>query len=155
MNTTVETKKTKKVVDLHKTDDIIAEVQQNAEKIANDGDHFPSMEVYDEWRQGDVRIIRLPDNFVKEYVNDLKEVSFNAQVAPGTTRGSRHEINTTGGVKMYKLANGNAVDGPIIEADDPVTITHPEHGNVCNLPAGCYAFPGQRTFAEELKRTRD
>ena len=131
------------------------QIAAHAETIRNDGDHYPVMEVGDEWRQGDVRIIRLSDDFVQQHGGSLKECPKAAQLVNGSTQGARHCLSTTDGVTFYSLTHAGPLDGPIIQTTTEVDVTHPEHGNVCSLPAGCYAFPGQRTFAVELRRTMD
>ncbi|MEM6260478.1 MAG: hypothetical protein AAGI37_19560 [Planctomycetota bacterium] len=135
----------------------IQQLVEHAEVIKNDGAHaMHTMEAGDEWRQGDVRVIRLPDDAVEEMDNRIKAIErFNGQVAPGTTTGSRHVFDSIDGVVAYALIGGNALDGPIIATSKPRTLSHPEHGNCVDLPPGCYAFPGQRVYAEELRRTLD
>lgn len=130
-------------------------VKQDVEKIVNSDPHnLETMEPLDEWRQGDVRVVRLPDDFdLKRNCEPLNDVP--VQLAPGTTLGSRHCLDSTQGVKAFRLNGGNELDGPILQTSEPRTVTHPEHGDCCNLPAGLYAFPGQRVFAEEIRRTID
>ena len=128
-------------------------IESKLEEITNtDPQNLENMEPLDEWRQGDCRIIRLPDDFDKE---NLEKAKSETQLAPGDTVGSRHCLSSRDGVQFFSLKYANALDGPIIKTSKPVTITHPEHGDCCNLPPGWYAFPGQRTFAEELRRVSD
>lgn len=135
----------------------LQEMTEHAEAIRNDGDHsMRTLEVGDEWRQGDVRVVRLPDDAVEEMGDRLMPIkTFDGQVAPGTTLGSRHVLDSLNGVVAFRIEGGNALDGPVIKTSEPRTLTHPEHGNCVDLPAGCYAFPGQRVYAEELRRTAD
>lgn len=130
---------------------------KDAEKIRNtDPVDLSNMEVGDEHRQGDLRIIRLADGFASKHPRELSKLDRPVpQLAPGTTQGSRHMLESTKGITMYRMNNGTALDGPVIEADRPLSILHPEHGDAVNIPAGCYAFPGQRAFAEELRRVAD
>ncbi len=134
---------------------VIEEIQQHADVIKQDGPHdLSNMEVGDQWVQGDVRVIRLPDDATGKL--DLSpDGTFNGQVAPGTTLGSRHILDSLDGVTAYKINNGNTLDGPVIHLSEPRTLAHPEHGDCCNLPVGWYAFPGQRVYAEELRRVAD
>ena len=126
----------------------------SAETIRNtDPQDLSTMEVGDEFRQGDLRLIRLPDDFAAK--NKLVPVTLQPQLAPGTTQGSRHMLKKLDCVKMYRLNNATPLDGPVFTTAQPNDIEHPEHGDVVNIPPGCYAVPGQRAFADELRRTAD
>jgi hypothetical protein len=80
----------------------------------------------------------------------------NAQLAPGTTRGSRHCIKAEDllYVEFYRLDNATVLHGPVLKFTQPVTIEHPEHGNQL-WPAGIVAITYQRLHAAELKRNAD
>lgn len=132
-------------------------IARHAETIRHDGDHdMRTLEVCDEWRQGDVRVRRLHDDADKALAGKLEPIKdFGGQVAPGTTMGSRHVLDSLDGVTAYRIKNASAIDGPVVRLDKPRTLTHPEHGNCVNMPAGWYAFPGQRVYAEELRRVMD
>lgn len=136
---------------------VFQQLTSDAEQIRNtDPQSLHTMEVGDEFRQGDLRIIRLPDNFAVARKRDLKPVEHPiSQLAPGNTQGSRHILQNTACCEFYSLVSATPLDGPIVVTKEANAITHPEHGDVVNLPAGCYAFPGQRAFAEELRRTAD
>lgn len=126
------------------------------EEIRNtDPQSLASMEVRDEWRQGDLRIIRLPDDFGTRFAAELEPAKPAEQLAPGNTQGSRHCLSTLAGVEFYQLKGATALDGPVIEAKESFAITHPEHGDCVDCPPGWYAFPGQRAFAEEIQRVVD
>lgn len=132
----------------------ITELISHAETIKNDGDHdLSNMEIGDEWRQGDVRIVRLPDDF--DASTCTPDPSPSLQLVAGNTLGSRHCLSTLKGVTMYRLRDATVLDGPVIHTAQPIDVLHPEHGNCRNLPAGWYAFPGQRSYAAELRRTLD
>lgn len=137
--------------------DTLAQLNRDAETIRNTSPvDLSNMEVGDEHRQGDLRIIRLTDDFGHRKSGMLVAVPDpSRQLAPGTTQGSRHELDSLDGLKLYRLRDATAIDGPVIEADRPFSVTHPEHGDAVNMPAGCYAFPGQRAYAEELRRVQD
>jgi hypothetical protein len=132
-------------------------LNRDAESIRNTSPQsVQTMEVGDEWRQGDCRIIRLSDSFCREHGGMLQEVKRpDEQLAPGNTQGSRHCLARMEGVKFYRLKDATPLDGPVIETPVENSVTHPEHGHVINMPAGCYAFPGQRAFADELRRAED
>ncbi|HXJ41719.1 MAG TPA: hypothetical protein VNH18_20755 [Bryobacteraceae bacterium] len=126
-------------------------VQAHAEKIKNDEPHtVETCSPGDAWAQGDILLLCLiavpPGATV-----DPKPV---AQLAPGTTQGSRHCIRDLSTVKLWRIASPTPLDGPVIEAPSGVTVEHPEHGDV-TLPPGVYAVVYQRALAEELRRTVD
>jgi hypothetical protein len=131
-------------------DKAIKQIQSQAESIKNDAPQtFPeAASPGDTFRQGDIYITlldRVPDGAVK-IMHPLK------QLAPGTTQGSRHCLDSMAGVKMFRLAAPTQLDGPVIVTTKPRTITHPEHGDVA-LPAGCYGIRYQRDLdAEERER---
>ena len=133
---------------------VFEKIKSDVERIVNDAPHsMHTMEPMDEWRQGDVRIIRLPDDLNEKYLKPLDKVP--TQLAPGTTTGSRHCLDCTDGVDAYELQNGNQLDGPVLKISEPRSIVHPEHGDCCELRPGWYAFPGQRAYADELRRVAD
>lgn len=82
-------------------------------------------------RQGDIYLWRLP-----EIPKGCKPRS-DRQLALGKTVGSRHVCEA--GPKLYDLPAGsaNALLGPVIEAPERFTVTHPEHAHI-SLPSGTY-----------------
>lgn len=126
-------------------------IQQHAESIRNDAEHrIETMSPGDAWAQGDVGIVcleSLPANSTK-----IKKPS--AQLAPGTTQGSRHCLRSMRGLSLYTIRGATPLDGPVIEAKRGCAIDHPEHGNVV-LPPGVYAIVYQRAYADELRRVQD
>lgn len=129
-----------------------ANVQTSAESIRNDEpQRFPeAASIGDVWRQGDLYIeliAGVPSGATLE-----KKPS--SQLAPGTTQGSRHILDSLKGVKMYRLPSPTVLDGPILDLSKERTVTHPEHGDVL-LPPGCYSITYQRAFADELRRAAD
>jgi hypothetical protein len=128
----------------------LSKIQDQAERIKSDEtQRFPdAASVGDSHRQGDVYITLL--NAVPE--NAVREKKPSTQLAPGTTQGSRHYLDSLAGVTMYRIPNPGMLDGPIIECETERTITHPEHGDVV-LPAGIYGISYQRNLdAEERER---
>lgn len=101
--------------------------------------------------QGDINIFRLP-----EVPESAIPAELSAQLAPGTTRGSRHCIKSEDLSKceFFRLSNPNALQGPIIIFREPVTIEHPEHGDQL-WPAAVVAITYQRRYADEIKRIQD
>lgn len=101
--------------------------------------------------QGDINLWLLP-----ELPSGVIEAAPNRQLAPGTTRGSRHCIadKDMNHVKFYRLPNPNPLQGGIMVFDKETTIEHPEHGNQI-WPAGIVAVTYQRRHAAEIKRSQD
>jgi len=128
----------------------LQEISSRAERIKNDEtQRFPeAASPGDSWRQGDVYITLLAGR----PIDAVKQEHPGKQLAPGTTQGSRHCLDSLAGVTIYRLPNPQMLDGPIIECKKERTITHPEHGNVI-LPPGIYAISYQRSVdAEERQR---
>jgi hypothetical protein len=129
------------------------ELTQHAEQIRNDQSHDlrGAMEVGDGWPQGDVlirRIGRVPAG--------AKKAVTRLQLAPGETQGSRHCLSSGEGITMYDLADASPLEGPVFEAAQEVSVTHPEHGDV-TLSPGIYAIEYQRTgeALNSMRRVRD
>lgn len=123
-----------------------------SEAVLNDSEQvFPvaaSPDV-DYVRQGDVYIwLR---SKVPAGANQIKAV---AQLAPGTTKGSRHCLDSLEGVTMFAMPDANELQGPLLKLDCERVVTHPEHGD-WRLGPGVYEITYQRAFAEELRRVRD
>ena len=129
-----------------------ARIRDDAEKIkSNKTQRFPeAANDGDYWRQGDV-YITYRDKLPPLAKADAKP---NAQLAPGSTQGSRHILDSLDGVTMYQIDDASALQGPVLKVDTERTVTHPEHGNVV-LPPGCYEITYQRAYAEELRRVLD
>lgn len=124
---------------------------QSSEVIINDEtQRFPEAACDgDGVRQGDVYIWKrdkLPKN--------VKATKCVLQLAPGTTKGSRHCLDSAEGVSMFAVDNADALQGPWIKLDCERTVTHPEHGDWI-LPAGVYEISYQRAYADELRRVQD
>lgn len=77
----------------------------------------------------------------------------DGQLVPGQTQGSRHCVDPVR-VRLWTLPHPTALQGPVIEAAEAFTVTHPEHGHV-TFPAGVYATTYQRQYADELRRVTD
>ena len=122
------------------------------ETIINDEEQvFPVAANFGEAvRQGDIYIIlrEKPPAETKLMKTPL------TQLAPGTTQGSRHCLDSLNGVTMYERDEPDALQGPFIQTTMERTITHPEHGD-WKLGPGCYEIGYQRMFADELRRVAD
>lgn len=127
------------------------QVRQSAEKIKSDAtQRFPeAASPGDCFRQGDLYIEKLD-----KLPAGCKRKKPLAQLAPGTTQGSRHILDSLEGVAMYVKSDAAALDGPVLDCTLERTITHPEHGDVV-LPIGVYGITYQRAYADELRRQAD
>lgn len=126
-------------------------VANHAESIRNDDAHrVETMSVGDMWAQGDIGFASLAE-IPSKAILILRPA---AQLSPGNTQGSRHLVADLSAVKLYSLADPTPLDGPIIDAPNGVTVTHPEHGDV-TLPPGVYGVIYQRAFSDELRRVLD
>lgn len=138
-------------------------VLAEAETIKNDA--AAALEVMspsDSCRQGDVYVIMLDEAPTK--ASDFA----GRQLAPGSTQGSRHVA--VGNCELYTPDDASATAilnrlipatknhqqffGPVIQAAEPVTIEHPEHGDR-TLPVGTYLCTYQRAYADEVRRAQD
>ncbi len=130
-------------------DEAISKIQSQAERIRNDEtQRFPDAATPgDSHRQGDLYITLLGSVPV-----GAKAIPFRAQLADGTTQGSRHCLASETGVTMFERSEPSNLDGPVFTLECENTITHPEHGNVV-LPPGIYCITYQRDLdAEERER---
>jgi hypothetical protein len=91
---------------------------------------------------------KLPDGVVP--------IAPNHQLAPGSTRGSRHCIRHADmpHVQFYGWLNANPLEGPILVFEKETMIEHPEHGDQL-WPPCIVAITYQRRHAEEVRRVTD
>lgn len=101
--------------------------------------------------QGDINIHKLESVPVEAIA-----VVPNNQLAPGTTRGSRHCIKQEdmANCEFFTFNDASPLEGPIIRSSKPFTIEHPEHGDQL-WPVGVVAITYQRMHAEEERRIAD
>jgi hypothetical protein len=80
-----------------------------------------------------------------------------SQLAPGTSRGSRHCIRLAdmSHVDFFALPNPGPLEGLILRFNAPTTIEHPEHKHHIYPAGSIVAVTFQRAFAEELRRSQD
>lgn len=130
----------------------LQQIQTQVEEIKSDEtQRFPeAASAGDTFRQGDLYIERL------EVIpaNCKEDKNAPLQLAPGTTKGSRHILDGRDGVTIYQLNTPTALEGPLLRTTKDRTVTHPEHGNVV-LPPGDYQVTYQRAYADELRRVAD
>jgi hypothetical protein len=108
--------------------------------------------VGDAWAQGDLLITYLGTSKPN---HDMKKMdSLPEQLAPGTTKGSRHGFQAEK-AKAFTLTNATPLEGPVLHCPQGLTVPHPEHGDVTLKEPGWYAITYQRAYAEELRRIAD
>lgn len=130
---------------------IIEQIVRQAESHKPDVRRFATMKYGEVVRQGDVYLSKIGDTALGEQIADR-------QLAPGTTKGSRH-ICATDSAKLYAPKDPGPLTGPtIVSKTDRVIVEHPEHGWL-DLPPGCYRVTYQRDYAEEradeIRRVQD
>ena len=111
-----------------------------------------SMAVGEVARQGDIYIER-----IAKIESKGKEVK-SRQLAPGTTKGSRHIVSESPKVKLYESKPDLKTRalfqvGPAIEAKEELIVSHPEHAFI-KLPAGTYQVWFQADFNRK-ERAKD
>ena len=100
-------------------------------------------------RQGDLLIHKLDG-----IDHNAERVEVVLQLAPGTTKGSRHILSSGDGIDMFTIPGSSELQGPQFVTDREVTVEHPEHGDWI-LGAGTYGVTYERMYAEELRRVKD
>jgi hypothetical protein len=100
--------------------------------------------------QGDVGFLRVADK------TGARQVQNRAQLAPGSSRGSRHIINSSVQYKMFQRPERDLTEGPIVEAETELRVDHPDHGTT-TFPAGFYQILYQRQVTADgrIERVRD
>jgi hypothetical protein len=111
---------------------------------------IPVMKVGQAARQGDVYITA-----ISEIPSGYKKVSVGTeyQLVEGNTQGSRHVVSDTSGMKVYENKSSELL-GPVLEAKNRFTITHPEHAHF-EMQPGLYQVTFQADWAEQERRVRD
>lgn len=106
-------------------------------------------------RQGDLYLVAIKKPKGEFLSVTTKEIT-DHQLAPGTTKGSRHILGTDFVGKVVDNPNKQSeLDGPIVHALKPFTLTHPKHAHF-KMPTGSYRVVYQRDFLqEEIRRVRD
>ena len=133
----------------------IKTLQETADQMRSDELRTPNLSPGDFVRQGDLYIYALPS--IPERV---KPITAELQLAPGTTQGSRHCLDSLKGVRMYRQVdqNNNLIEnplqGPIMDLANDCTVTHPEHAHI-KLAPGAYVVTYQRDLSKESARVLD
>lgn len=105
----------------------------------------------DAWRQGDIEIRFLGG---ERPAQPMKEIEVPSQLAPGTTKGSRHGL-LGNGIQAFQMEDANPLEGPVLHCPSGLTVPHPEHGDITINEPGWYAVTYQRAFADEIRRQAD
>lgn len=96
--------------------------------------------------QGDVALVRIDKLPEGKKITEL-------QLAPGTTKGSRHILADFEGIIIQH--SNHPLYGPAFQAKERFTLTHPEHAHY-SLPPGCYQVIYQQdNEMEEIRRVQD
>jgi len=137
-----------------KTIDAIHAVIDHAKSPLKEARVIDSIEVGQFVRQGDVYIQRIAkaDNW---------KATLNRQLAPGTTLGSRHTVDSSvtvlanpRGARVERLGNDRArCLGPQLISESRFTVSHPEHADM-SLPGGCYQIMFQ-VDSQSMQRVKD
>ena len=130
--------------------EMIEKIEKQAETHSNEDRFVRTVQMGQIIRQGDIYVERVKDNISKG--KETQEL----QLAPGTSKGSRHIlVKDPGNLKVYENPTNDPLDGPIIQAKKRFALNHPEHPNF-SIPSGTYKITYQRDFAmEERARVRD
>lgn len=126
-------------------------IQSRAESICcGEPQRFPEAANFGEHvRQGDIYITLL-----ESVPAGAKPAKPEAQLAPGTTKGSRHVLDSMEGVECFEHPTKDVLQGPVLRLSQERTITHPDHGH-WTLSPGTYNITYQRAYAEERRRVAD
>lgn len=129
----------------------VAEATESTE--LQDTRFLDTIEVGEFARQGDLYIER-----IKTMPKGCK-LTTDKQLAPGTTQGSRHVVE---GAEVMRHPQQGQIErrgakhycyGPVIEAKDYATVTHPEHAHI-SIPAGIYQISYQ-VDTQQMRRVAD
>ena len=133
----------------------VVEVQSHIETQAvnnsNETRVVEKMEVGEGIRQGDVYIWK-----VSEIPSDYSIPTMERQIAQGDTKGSRHILEETTSLRIFKKSTPSPLDGPAFTSVEDIVLTHPEHADFVIKGGGCFISEYQQDFAaEEIRAVRD
>ena len=100
--------------------------------------------------QGDVGLLML-EELPQNAVQDEARWSADYQLADGNSRGSRHciPLRFESSTAVYSAETGDVLDGPVIKAEKPFDLVHPEHADHLGYPAGIYRVRHQQNAQRE------
>jgi len=136
------------------------EVIEVIKKVQSQGTRKPDPIEHTEMKPGDIHwqgdvgilmISEVPDGFVA-----IKNI---IQLAPGTSRGSRHIIHEAVRYQTYRSKSNaprSEMEGPVIVSDSKFRVDHPDHGTVI-VPPGVYQIRYQQVVRPDgqVVRVRD
>lgn len=133
----------------------VQDVQEVVKTIQKSAKTMPEVRVCPEMKVG--QFARQGDIYVELVESASKGKPMNSrQLAPGTSKGSRHIVQDLEGVKVFESTVSNIGNrarfqiGPVIEADKDFCITHPEHAWM-KLKKGVYQVWYQLDFSRKQK----
>jgi hypothetical protein len=103
--------------------------------------------------QGDVGFLRVAGVVPSKTVHKIQN---RAQLAPGSSRGSRHIINASVQYSLMQKSERDLTEGPIVQTENEFRTDHPDHGTLI-LPTGQYQILYQRQVTADgrVERVRD
>ncbi|ELS01135.1 hypothetical protein Xen7305DRAFT_00008370 [Xenococcus sp. PCC 7305] len=129
----------------------IKEVKEFGIINANDSlQVVPELVLGDSIPQGDLNFTLLPGVPTCAIAVENPEL----QLAPGTTKGSRHRLDSLENVNVYRLPKPNPLQGVILEFTGETIVTHPEHGDQL-WSKGVVIVSYQRQLADEIRAIAD
>jgi hypothetical protein len=112
--------------------------------------HITEMKIGQVIRQGDVYVKK-----VKEIPSEYSIATMEMQIARGETKGSRHSLQDSYSLRIFKKFSPGPLDGPAFTSTEEILLTHPEHPDF-KLPCGNYVSYYQQDFAQaEIRAVKD
>lgn len=95
------------------------------------------MTVGDQICQGDIALVMI--DVLPAQITDMKWPD-GGQLAPGSTKGSRHCIpeKFRESIALFTVNDDNELSDVCIVASEPFCLVHPEHGDYVDIPRGAY-----------------
>lgn len=131
---------------------VLEQIQQHGAPLTDDIKIVPDNAQIGQYvPQGDINLIRLSD-----LPSGVVSRQPDRQLAPGSTRGSRHCIRESDiqHVDFFGFTDANPLEGPILVFGERTVIEHPEHKHI-SFPAGIWTVTYQRRHAAEMRRISD
>lgn len=127
---------------------VLSQITQEAEAHTTEERFIRTADIGQVARQGDIYLRRVPDNHRRgDEIQDR-------QLAPGTTKGSRHVVEAGEHVTLYAPQDSmDPLAGPVIVARERFRVTHPEHADF-SLPSGTWEV-GYQLDARTRRRVAD
>ena len=131
--------------------EVMAQIAEAAKTHTDEPRFVRTMQVGQHIRQGDLGVTRISRDELRQLRG--RQVA-RSQLAPGTTKGSRHCAEGQR-VTIWERPNATELQGPLVETQERWDLTHPDHAN-WSIPSGCFMVTYQRDYAmEERRRVMD